>query len=90
MCIGLRNSLAKYVSVYLYFAQSLQREENVQALEEVDLKSPICTIPDDFKSFEKWASKSQFKTVVETYELAIRPLLVREFLTHVQLGQRGL
>jgi hypothetical protein len=44
------------------------QEENVQAVDEVDLESPICVTPDDFKSFEKWASKSQFKTVMETYE----------------------
>lgn len=33
-----------------------------------DLESPICTTLDGFKSFEKWASTPQFKTVVETYE----------------------
>jgi hypothetical protein len=43
---------------------SNEQEENV----EIDLEIPICTTPDDFKSFEKWASKSQFKTVLETYE----------------------
>ncbi|KAJ5713146.1 ATPase AAA-type core [Penicillium malachiteum] len=35
---------------------------------EVDLSPPICTTPTDFKSFEKWASKSQFKTVLETWD----------------------
>lgn len=45
-----------------------EQEENVQAVGEIDLEGPICTTPDDFKSFEKWASKSQFKTVMETYE----------------------
>lgn len=40
-------------------------EENVQAAGEIDLKSPICTTSEDFKSFEKWASTPQFKTVVE-------------------------
>ncbi|KAJ5267403.1 ATPase AAA-type core [Penicillium angulare] len=29
---------------------------------------PICTTPSDFKSFEKWASKSQFITVLETWD----------------------
>ena len=47
---------------------SNEQEENVQAVGEIDLESPICTTPDDFKSFEKWASKSQSKTVMETYE----------------------
>lgn len=47
---------------------SNEQEENVQAVDKIDLESPICTTPDDFKSFEKWASKSQFKTVVEVYE----------------------
>jgi hypothetical protein len=47
---------------------SNEQEENVQAVGETDLESPICTTPDDFKSFEKWVSKSQFKTVMETYE----------------------
>lgn len=42
--------------------------ENVRVAGESDLKSPICTTLDDFKSFKKWASTSQYKTVVETYE----------------------
>lgn len=67
-----------------------EQEEVAQAVDEIDLNRSICTTPDDFKSFEKWASASQFKTVVETYELAIRPFLVRELLTQVQLGQRGM
>jgi hypothetical protein len=45
-----------------------EQEENAQVADEIDLEIPICTTPDDFKSFEKWASKSQFKTIVETYE----------------------
>jgi hypothetical protein len=45
-----------------------EQEEVVQAADEIELNRPICTTPDDFKSFEKWASASQFKTVVETYE----------------------
>ena len=32
-----------------------------------DLKHPICTTPEDFQSFEKWASTPKFKTVKETY-----------------------
>ena len=43
-----------------------EQEGNVQAADKIDLKSPICTTPEDFKSFEKWASTPQFKTVVET------------------------
>jgi hypothetical protein len=67
-----------------------EQEEVVQVADEIDLDRPICTTPDDFKSFEKWASTPSFKTVVETYELAIRPFLVRESLTQVQVGQRGM
>ena len=44
---------------------SNEQAEKVQAADGLDLESPICTTPDDFKSFEKWASKSQFKTVME-------------------------
>jgi hypothetical protein len=47
---------------------SNEQAEKVQAADGLDLESPICTTPDDFKSFEKWASKSQFKTIVEMYE----------------------
>lgn len=65
-------------------------EEVVQVVDQIDLDRPICTTPDDFKSFEKWASTPSFKTVVETYELAIRPVLGRESLTEVQMGQRGM
>lgn len=56
---------------------------NEQA-DELDLESPICTTPDDFERFEKWASKSQFKTVLETYEPCL-PLrfLFRDYLTWV-------
>lgn len=35
----------------------------------------ICTTPDDFKSFKKWASTPQFKTIFETYELLVLPLI---------------
>ncbi|CRL27366.1 unnamed protein product [Penicillium camemberti] len=38
------------------------------AADEIDLNRSICTTPDNFKSFEKWASASQFKTVVETWD----------------------
>ncbi|CAG8196152.1 unnamed protein product [Penicillium olsonii] len=47
-----------------------EQAENAQAANEIDLEIPICTTPDDFKSFEKWASKSQFKTIVETWDQA--------------------
>lgn len=67
-----------------------KQEELVQQADEIDLNRPICTTPDDFRSFEKWASASQFKTVVETYEPVIRPILVLKLLTWVQLGQRGM
>lgn len=46
---------------------SNEQAENVQVADGLDLERPICTTPDDFKRFEKWASKSQFKTVLETY-----------------------
>lgn len=49
------------------FSASNEQEENVQVVDGIDLKSPITT-PDDSKSFEKWASTPEFKTVVETYE----------------------
>ncbi|KAJ6004567.1 ATPase AAA-type core [Penicillium canescens] len=50
---------------------SNEQEENAQVAEAIDLESPISTTPDDFKSFEKWASHAstpQFKTVVETWD----------------------
>ncbi|KAJ5544149.1 hypothetical protein N7494_005428 [Penicillium frequentans] len=43
-------------------------QENVPGPDGFDLKHPICTTPDDFKSFKKWASAPQFKTVVETWD----------------------
>ncbi|KAF7166805.1 hypothetical protein CNMCM6106_002503 [Aspergillus hiratsukae] len=45
-----------------------EQAEMVQETDGPNLGSPICTTPDDFKSFEKWASKSQFKTVLETWD----------------------
>ncbi|CAG8138429.1 unnamed protein product [Penicillium nalgiovense] len=45
-----------------------EQAENAQAADGIDLEIPIRTTPDDFKSFEKWASKSQFKTIVETWD----------------------
>jgi hypothetical protein len=54
---------------------SNEQEEGVQVADETDLNSPICTTPDDFKLFEKWASTPQFKTVVERYEPQANPLL---------------
>jgi hypothetical protein len=56
---------------------NIEEEEVVQVADEIDLNRPICTTPDDFRSFEKWASTLPFKTVVETYELATRPFLLR-------------
>ena len=53
--------LAAAMPIQSCFASNEQKENT-----EIDLESPICTTPDDFKSFEKWASKSQFKTVMET------------------------
>jgi UDP-N-acetylmuramoylalanine-D-glutamate ligase len=53
---------------------SNEQEEGVQVADEIDLNSPICTSPDDFKLFEKRASTPQFKTVVETYEPQANPL----------------
>ncbi|KAL2812908.1 P-loop containing nucleoside triphosphate hydrolase protein [Aspergillus cavernicola] len=47
---------------------SKEQEENVQAVDEIDLKSPICTTPEDSKSFEKCASTPKFKTVVEIWD----------------------
>ncbi|KAJ5537491.1 ATPase AAA-type core [Penicillium frequentans] len=36
---------------------------------ELPYRSPvICTTPDDFKSFEIWASKTHFKTIFETWD----------------------
>ena len=45
-----------------------EQEEIFRAADEIDLNRPICTTPDDFKSFGKWASASQFMRVVEMYE----------------------
>jgi hypothetical protein len=42
------------------------KRENLPGPDEFDVKKPICTTPEDFQSFEKWASP-QFKTVKETY-----------------------
>jgi hypothetical protein len=49
-------------------------QANVPGPDRFDLKHPTCTTPDDVKSFEKWASTPQFKTVVETYEPQANPL----------------
>lgn len=48
----------------------------VQVADKTDLNSPICTTPEDFKSFKKWASTPQFKTVVEMYKPQVNPLLL--------------
>lgn len=63
-------SLAE-LSVAIKPAQSCSasnEQESVPGPDGFDLKNPICTTPDDFESFEKWASTPQFKTVMETYE----------------------
>ncbi|KAJ5230999.1 hypothetical protein N7489_011707 [Penicillium chrysogenum] len=41
---------------------SNEQAEKVQTADGLDPESPICTTTDNFKSYEKWASKSQFKT----------------------------
>lgn len=51
-----------------------KEQGKVPGPDRFDLKQPICTTPDDFKSFEKWASTPQFKMVVETYEPQANPL----------------
>ncbi|OKP09742.1 hypothetical protein PENSUB_4871 [Penicillium subrubescens] len=45
-----------------------EEQERLPGSGGFDPKHSICTTPDDFKSFEKWASTSQFKTVVETWD----------------------
>ena len=47
---------------------SNEQEENVPRPDGLDFNHPICTTPDDFESFKKWASTPQFTTVVEMYE----------------------
>lgn len=47
---------------------SNEQAEKFQVADGLDLESPTCTTPDDFKRFEKWASKSQLKIALETYE----------------------
>ncbi|EPS34138.1 hypothetical protein POX_a00884 [Penicillium oxalicum] len=44
---------------------SNKKEDGAQVADGIDLGSPIFTTPDDFKSFEKWASIAQFKPVME-------------------------
>ncbi|KAL2695082.1 hypothetical protein AAEP93_004143 [Penicillium crustosum] len=65
-----RASVGPFVTTNLaqYDLANNEQEEVVQVADEADLSRPICTTPDDFKSFEKWASTSQFKTVVETWD----------------------
>ncbi|KAJ5267372.1 ATPase AAA-type core [Penicillium angulare] len=45
-----------------------EQESTTPLVGEADPSPPICTTPDAFKSFEKWASRSQFKTVLETWD----------------------
>ncbi|KAF3399875.1 hypothetical protein F1880_008444, partial [Penicillium rolfsii] len=46
-------------------------QENVPGPDGFDLKHPICTTPEDFQSFEKWASTPQFKTDKEACKYKI-------------------
>ncbi|KAJ5100784.1 ATPase AAA-type core [Penicillium angulare] len=45
-----------------------EQESATPLIGEADPSPPICTTPTDFKSFERWASKSQFKTILETWD----------------------
>ncbi|KAJ5543903.1 ATPase AAA-type core [Penicillium frequentans] len=47
---------------------SNEQQEKAQVADGLDVESPICTTPDDFKSFEKLASKTQFRTIFETWD----------------------
>lgn len=58
-------------------ADELAGEERLQMADGIDLNSPICTTPDDFKSFKNWASTVQFTKVTETLELYTSPFLLR-------------
>ncbi|KAJ6001203.1 hypothetical protein N7481_001612 [Penicillium waksmanii] len=51
-------------------AQSSAGDEraNVPGPDRFDAEQPICTTPEDFQSFEKWASAPQFKTVKESWD----------------------
>ena len=65
---------------------SNEEDENAQATQAVgvDLESPISTTPDDFKSFEKWASRGptpQFQKIMETYEPPAKFSFWRNMLT---------
>jgi len=44
---------------------SNEQEEDVQVADGIDLKHPICTTPDDFKLFNKWAFTPSFIIVIE-------------------------
>ncbi|KAJ5086722.1 hypothetical protein NUU61_008029 [Penicillium alfredii] len=50
-----------------YFPDNEQAEK-VQVADTLELETPICTTPDHFERFEKWASKAQYKTVLETWD----------------------
>ncbi|KAJ5808882.1 ATPase AAA-type core [Penicillium riverlandense] len=66
-----RSSIVPLVAKPAQSFSSNEQEEKIQAAEVIDLQAPIRTTPDDFKSFEKWASHAstpQFKTVVETWD----------------------
>ncbi|KAJ5343369.1 uncharacterized protein N7506_003193 [Penicillium brevicompactum] len=63
-CVSLELSLANKP------AQSSASDERakVPGPDGFDVEQPICTTPEDFQSFEKWASAPQFKTVKETWD----------------------
>ncbi|KAJ5938337.1 hypothetical protein N7466_001471 [Penicillium verhagenii] len=50
------------------FPESNEQQKNVSRPDVFDLNSPICTTPDDFKSFEKWTATPEFKMVMETWD----------------------
>lgn len=63
-CVSAKLSMAKPAQ-----SSSVSNEqEGVMIASGIDLKHPICTTPDDFKLFEKWATAPSFKTVVEVYK----------------------
>lgn len=72
------------------FSSSILAGEKSQVVEKTDLKAPICTTPDDFRLFRKWASIPKFKKVLETYaRLTTISFCSYEKLTLAQLGQRS-
>lgn len=57
----------------------------------VDRSPVICTTPDDFKSFEIWASNTHFKTIFETYDpVVVSSIPFFQVANQIQLGQRSM